>query len=73
MSRTYKNNGKSYFRNPKTQNSRIVEESSKLEILENEYIPTNRHKTRGNVTGSIPTSYDDLNYSTYPKYKKMKK
>lgn len=68
MSRTYKSNGKGYFRYPQTQNSRIVEESSKLEILENEFQPTNRNKTRGNVTGSIPTAYDDLNYSTYPKY-----
>ena len=32
MSRTYKQNGKSYFRNPKTQNTRAIEESSVLEI-----------------------------------------
>jgi hypothetical protein len=68
MSRTVKVNGSGFFRRPRTQNSRVTEQLAKDEILEAGYRVRNRLQTRANLSGTIPTAYDDLNYSTRPRY-----
>jgi len=68
MSDTVKINGYGFFRRPRTQNSRVAEQVAKDAILEAGYRIHTRLQTRANLHGSIPTAYDDLNYSTRPRY-----
>jgi hypothetical protein len=68
MSDTRKTNGCGFFRRPRTQNSRVAEQLAKEEILDAGYSVHNRLQTRANLHGSIPTAYDDLSYSTRPRY-----
>jgi hypothetical protein len=62
MSRSVKCNGYDLFRNPRTQRTRL-EHYASLELSENGYGVPNRLRGRSNLTGSIPTAYDDLSYS----------
>ena len=64
MSRTIKTNGVDFYRKPRTQNSRTMEQKAREELEENGYRIHNRLQNRANLHGSIPTAYDDLNYST---------
>lgn len=68
MSRSTKDNGLGFYRKPRTQNSRITEQLAREEILEAGYQIHNRLQTRANLHGPIPTTYDDLNFSTRRRY-----
>jgi hypothetical protein len=68
MSRTVKRKGFAHFRRPKTQQQRIVEIAALEELIEAGITPSNRLRNRASLSGSIPTSYDDLNFSTYSRW-----
>lgn len=49
-----------YFRAVKTQGTRRTEAFGVDEVRDNGFNPSNRARTRGNPTGSIPDAYDDI-------------
>lgn len=64
MSRTIKTNGRSFFRRPATQATRVAEAKALCHLFDQDCAASNRLKCRANVTGCIPTAYDDLHYAT---------
>jgi hypothetical protein len=63
MSHSNRKNGYRFFRKPRTQNTRLMEYYAVVEIGESGYTVPNRLSGRANLSGQIPTTYDDLNYS----------